>query len=1058
MRSEPVPLIFQFYLYGAIALALLVSLIAVASYRRAVSRNMLMKAGPSPAHRTPSSPTVRTHVPVEPSVDYTDAARRLNLRLTMIYGTAFLVVSAFAVWIRFFTGNSFLIRGSTVFTIWRVFLGGPVALIVSSTLFAAVGIPILAVLLAWHWRRAAVIFVLYVGSWATVAFALLVARQGLDMADFARTMVVGQLYLIGLVAPLPFLLLLVTGNRRVRAVIPMTLAGSFIFCALLVAGLLVPGAVLPSLAPRLWAVRPLYLACLPLISLLVCWRALRVLARFYENKFYSDRQLLADCLSLVVILYVFARLGETPGTAQVLIGIGFIVFCIYRTLVEIALRCAAPPLVRPAPRRLLLLRTFGFRKRTERLFDTIAERWRFHGPVLMIAGPDLAVRTINPADYIRFLSRRLRDRFVNTAGDLQRGVDTLDELPDPDGRYRVNELFCRDDTWQQALIALLDRADVVLMDLRGFSVDNRGCLYELERLVERGPAGQVFLIVDGTTDRSLLDLSIQDAWNRMDDSDRRPGAANLNVIPIQRATARAMNTILITMQEGTQAGVRSVDSHRAAIAAFVAAAAMLLIGLFYNLPRSSLVSAYKSSREIEAAARSALKARTHFDRAVELQRSGDDDGAIAEYRKALAQSPDMADAHHNIGVVLDHKGQFDAAIVEYREAVAANPQQGESHYNLAVDLDRRGDYDAAIAEYRRAIEVAPDLADAHYNLGVDLDRKGDYDAAIGAYRGALTADPDLVDAHYNLGVDLLVRKGDAAAAATAFQKVVALKPESAEARGYLAAALRLTGQDKNATREFRAAHGLNPRSEPPDLGEVHLKVGIALDAKGDREAAIGEYRKALLANPRLAQAHYNLGVDLYKRGDSAAAVEEMRKALVVNPRLAFAHYNIGHILDEKGDWTAAILEYRKALAIQPDFTDARYNLGSDLDRTGNHKAAIAEFRAVLAAKPDLAEAHNALAMALFSDGDAETAIAEFRTAFAHKSDYAEAHYNLGIVLYNKGDIEAAIKEYRTAVALNPDLAEAHHNLAIALEHSGRAQEAEQAFQEAQRLNPALKRR
>src|SRR6185295_1557750 len=353
MRSEPVPLVFQLYFYGAIALALLVSLIAVASYRRAVSRNMLMKAGSIPAFRTPLSDGILSHVPVEPSADYTEAARRLKLRLILIYGGAIFVVSAFAAWIRFFTGNTTLIRGSIVFVIWRRFLDGPGALTVSASLFSAVGIPLVAVLLAWHWRRAAAIFMLYVGSWATVAFALIVARHGSGMADFARMIVVGQLYLIGLIAPLPFLLLLVTGNRRVRAVIPMTLAGSFVFCALILGGLFVPGAVLPSLASRLWPVGPLFFfASLTIISLLVCWRALRVLAAFYERKFYSDRQLLADSLSLVVILYVFARLGETPGTPQLLIGLGFIVFCVYRALVQIGLRCSVPHLVRPPRRRL----------------------------------------------------------------------------------------------------------------------------------------------------------------------------------------------------------------------------------------------------------------------------------------------------------------------------------------------------------------------------------------------------------------------------------------------------------------------------------------------------------------------------------------------------------------------------------------------------------------------------------------------------------------------------------------------------------------------------------
>jgi len=327
----------------------------------------------------------------------------------------------------------------------------------------------------------------------------------------------------------------------------------------------------------------------------------------------------------------------------------------------------------------LLLRTFGFRKRTERLFDTIAERWRFHGPVLIIGGADLAVRTINPADYLRFLTRRLSDRFVKTDVDLQRNLDRLDNLPDPDGRYRVNELFCRDDTWHSALVALLDRADVVLMDLRGFGGEHQGCLFELERLVERGPVGYMFLTVDGTTDRWLLDQTIQDAWNRLDDLNRRPGAADLNVLPIQKATSRAMDTILVELQGDKDAAAAAFRRHSGAIAAFAAVATVLLMGLVGRVTRpdaslsdtagtsrSSLADWYTSSRAIYAAASQEIEAGDHYNRAVSLHQSGDYDGAIQEYRKTLALSPDRAEAHHNIGVIFDRKGDYDQAIVEYR--------------------------------------------------------------------------------------------------------------------------------------------------------------------------------------------------------------------------------------------------------------------------------------------------------------------------------------------------------------------------------------------------------
>src|SRR5262249_18311253 len=128
--------------------------------------------------------------------------------------------------------------------------------------------------------------------------------------------------------------------------------------------------------------------------------------------------------------------------------------------------------------RLLLLRVFGYERRTGRLFDSIGQRWRFRGGVKMIAAADLATRTIDPDDTLSVLAGDLPSRFGQGPRDLKIRLEQVDEACDPDGRFRVTKFFCHDNTWTPALAALLARSDVVLMDLRSFSESNRGCIVE----------------------------------------------------------------------------------------------------------------------------------------------------------------------------------------------------------------------------------------------------------------------------------------------------------------------------------------------------------------------------------------------------------------------------------------------------------------------------------------------------------------------------------------------------------------------------------------------------
>jgi hypothetical protein len=187
-----------------------------------------------------------------------------------------------------------------------------------------------------------------------------------------------------------------------------------------------------------------------------------------------------------------------------------------------------------------LLRVFGFRRRSEALFDQIAQQWRFLGSVSMIGGVDLAGRTIDPAEIITFLAGNVRSLFVRDPDDLRRRLDELDDRRDPDGRFRVNELYCHDDTWRPSLEALLARSQAVLMDLRGFNATNSGCVFELHRIADGGRLVRTLFVVDRRTDLSLLRETL---------ASRLGGAEPpLNLVQMEAQTQRDLRGLFAALQ------------------------------------------------------------------------------------------------------------------------------------------------------------------------------------------------------------------------------------------------------------------------------------------------------------------------------------------------------------------------------------------------------------------------------------------------------------------------------------------------------------------------------
>lgn len=338
---------------------------------------------------------------------------------------------------------------------------------------------------------------------------------------------------------IPTLLLIAFRNGRIRAIAPLMLA----FMTVISAGLLSVlmwafidnenfEAVTVFISASLGlSSNDSIIASLLLLSILACcmfgmfgWRFLLRIRKGYLLKSISDQSLALDAVWLLFGSF-YCMFLSLAGPGWVLSGI--VAFLVYKTIVQLGnKRLLLKNSGDQSCPTLLVLRVFSLGKRSEVLFDTAARHWRYLGNVQLIAGTDLAASTVAPHQFLSFVSGKLKLLFINSEEGLNRSIREMDVRPDADGRFRINDFLCHADTWQSVLSRLITGIDVVLMDLRNFTKENKGCIFELNELLNAVPVQRLVLIVDNSTDKDLLNETLEESCAKM-----RPDSPNLRISP-----------------------------------------------------------------------------------------------------------------------------------------------------------------------------------------------------------------------------------------------------------------------------------------------------------------------------------------------------------------------------------------------------------------------------------------------------------------------------------------------------------------------------------------------
>ncbi|MBX7137312.1 MAG: tetratricopeptide repeat protein [Oligoflexia bacterium] len=120
----------------------------------------------------------------------------------------------------------------------------------------------------------------------------------------------------------------------------------------------------------------------------------------------------------------------------------------------------------------------------------------------------------------------------------------------------------------------------------------------------------------------------------------------------------------------------------------------------------------------------------------------------------------------------------------------------------------------------------------------------------------------------------------------------------------------------------------------PDNFMAHMNLGVALDAQGKLEEAMGHYETTVLMRPFYPDGLNNLGGAHARRGEFAKAEELFKRAIAQLPGFVSAHYNLGLVYASSGRPQLAISAWLTALEIDPQYPQTLPSLRSVLAAIG----------------------------------------------------------------------------------------------------------------------------
>lgn len=489
-------------------------------------------------------------------------------------------------------------------------------------------------------------------------------------------------------------------------------------------------------------------------------------------------------------------------------------------------------------------------------------------------------------------------------------------------------------------------------------------------------------------------------------------------------------------------------------------------------------------------------------------RTKDYDKAKEAYQRALALDPNNAALRYEYAKLLKKLGDNDGYLAELKKAYALDPKNPKI-------LAAMGDAELAAGNKKRALELyrAALQGDgrngelrAKYNAlynelasaGKGGPGKGDGTGGPGSATAG-TGGPGSGDGNGNSGPGNSgsgdkgepgsgsADKGNGNNNASGSEKGESLDTGKGAGKGDgngNAAKDIEAGKKAFADKDYTGAEAYFKKAleKDPTNNDARFYLARTLDAQGKKDAAMAEYRRVLEKEPEHAKANYYLGRLYYQGQKFGDAERHFKKSVASDPKFAPAQYSLGLAQEKQGKTSDALASYKKSAETDTSLTQPHFNSAIILKKNKKYDEALAElakagggadveyqkgeillkqkkyaeskdaFGKVLAEKPQHYEAAFNLALAYHKLGDpagADRALAKV----IREDSPADLHYTYGKLLEEAGENAGAEKQYRTSVQKDPRYYKGWLNLGRISALTQKYDQAENAYRQAALLEP-----
>jgi Flp pilus assembly protein TadD len=303
------------------------------------------------------------------------------------------------------------------------------------------------------------------------------------------------------------------------------------------------------------------------------------------------------------------------------------------------------------------------------------------------------------------------------------------------------------------------------------------------------------------------------------------------------------------------------------------------------------------------------------------------------------------------------RGDNAGAEAAFRRALAAQPQSIEIMNDLAIALARQAKEAEAITIYRQALKIRPGDPITTRNLGIAYFKAQRYKDALPLLE-AFAKSTQSFQAFELTGLTLfaLDRYSEAA---QYLERASQVQPEDLQTLGILAKAYFKAGKYQAVADVFARIMAIDPNS-----AEAHTMMGMAYDKMARDDEAEAEYEAAEKVDPHYMGVHSGLGIIYWKRGKIDQAITEFKAELSRYPADPVSNYLLGEILNKQNQPADAAPHLKAAIAADPKYKEAFFELGKCEVMLKQPKEAVEPLRRAIALDGNYTQAHYMLATAL----------------------------------------------------------------------------------------------